>query len=94
MKLNFTLIATAGLIGVTIALFGLNFWHASKCAESKSPEEIDEYIDALNKRLLEAESQVFNCFHSTGIDFLGINFSVLLLCSLFEIPFLSIKCFT
>lgn len=68
MKLNFTLLATAGLIGVAIALFGLNFWHASKCAESKSPEEINEHVDALNKRLLQAESQVFNHFKVLILD--------------------------
>ena len=55
---SFTLVATASLIGISIALFGLNFWHASKCVDSKSPAEVDAYIDALNKRLLQAESQV------------------------------------
>lgn len=56
--MNFALIATASFIGVAIALLGLNFYHASNCSQSKSTSEIDSYVDALNKRLLQAESQV------------------------------------
>jgi len=60
--MNFALIATASFIGVAIALLGLNFWHASNCSQSKSSSEIDSYVDALNKRLLQAESQVCNIY--------------------------------
>lgn len=61
-RMNFAMIAAASFIGVAIALLGLNFWHATNCAQSKSSAEIDGYVDALNKRLLQAESQVFIIF--------------------------------
>jgi flagellar basal body-associated protein FliL len=50
----------ACLLGVVVGLFGLNFWHMAKCADSKSPDEIEAYVEGINRRLLQAESQV--CF--------------------------------
>jgi hypothetical protein len=52
------LILAACVLGVAIGLFGLNYWHATKCAGGKEPEEIEKYVEALNRRLLSAESQV------------------------------------
>jgi hypothetical protein len=55
---NFTLMASACLIGIAVVMFALNYWHSSKCNGGKAPDEIDKYVEALNRRLLEAESQV------------------------------------
>ena len=46
------------VLGIGLGLFGLNMWHTSKCASSHSPEEIETFIEAINKRLLQSESQV------------------------------------
>ena len=49
----------ACLLGVVMGLFGLNYWHTSKCnSGSKSHEEIELMVDGLNRRLLQAESMV------------------------------------
>ena len=63
-------ILAACVLGVGLGLFGLNHWHATKCSESKSPEEIENYVDAMNKRLLQAESQVRNREFEFGAFFL------------------------
>lgn len=52
------ILLVACIFGVAIGLFGLNYYHATKCANSQSTQESSEYIEALNKRLLQAESQV------------------------------------
>jgi len=44
-------------IGVGVGLLGLNYWHTNKCTGGQSTEEIDNYIEALNKRLLQAEAK-------------------------------------
>lgn len=41
-----------------VALFSLNYWHASKCSSDRSPDEIEELILTLKNRLLESESKV------------------------------------
>lgn len=41
-----------------MGLFGLNYWHASKCASDRSPDEVEEMVAALKNRLLESESKV------------------------------------
>jgi hypothetical protein len=46
----------ACFLGVGMGLFGLNYYYASKCTPNHSPSEMEEYVDALNRRLLEAES--------------------------------------
>lgn len=52
-------ILAACVLGVAIGLFGLNFWHAAKCSgDHKSNEQVDDYIAVLERRILEAESQV------------------------------------
>lgn len=58
-KLSITMIILAGcLLGATIGLFGLNFWHASRCTiNSHTQEEMEEYLESVTKRLLNAESQ-------------------------------------
>lgn len=52
------MVLAACIFGVAIGLFGLNFWHVSKCANNKTSSEIENYIEALNRRLLQAESLV------------------------------------
>jgi hypothetical protein len=50
-----------------MGLFGLNYWHASKCASDRSPDEVEEMVAALKNRLLESESKVVlrstQCLH-------------------------------
>jgi hypothetical protein len=48
----------ACLLGVVVGLLGLNYWHTSKCISSKTPDEMEIYIEGIAKRLLQAESQV------------------------------------
>lgn len=65
-------IMSACVIGVAIGLFGLNYWHASKCTSSRSPDEIEEYVEALNRRLLQAESKVRKCsFCEAEFDYIS-----------------------
>ena len=52
------IVLAACLFGIAIGLFGLNLYHANKCSGSQSSEELENYITALNNRLLQAESQV------------------------------------
>ena len=51
------MIIGACLLGAAIGLFGLNIYHANECAP-KSPNEIEQYVESINRRLLHAESQV------------------------------------
>jgi hypothetical protein len=51
-------IITACLLGVVVGLFGLNYWHASRCGGTKSADELETYVEGINKRLLQAESLV------------------------------------
>jgi len=56
-----SLLAFAGVVlFVGIGLFGLNYWHASRCAEAHSPEELKGFLDGVTKRLLTAESQTIH----------------------------------
>jgi hypothetical protein len=43
-----------------VFIIGLNYWHAMKCVKSKGIDDMDNYISALEKRILELESQVDN----------------------------------
>lgn len=52
------LVLAACVIGIALGLFGLNFWHATNCTGGKTASELDKYVEALNRRLLQAESQV------------------------------------
>ena len=67
-------VIAACLLGVALGLFGLNYWHASKCSNSKPPDEMEKYIDAINNRLLQAESQVFFYFPLNSIHFNNTTF--------------------
>jgi len=49
----------ACVVGLGVGLFSINYWHATKCASDRSHQEVDTLVDALNRRLLQAESQVF-----------------------------------
>ena len=49
------------VLGAGVVLIGLNYWHAMKCmsnAGSNLTEDIDSYIIALEKRVLQVETQV------------------------------------
>lgn len=48
----------AAVLGAGMCLFALNYWHTLNCATSQSAEETANLIQALNRRLLEAESEV------------------------------------
>lgn len=55
------LFCAAAILGAGLCLFGLNYWHTLNCATSQSAEETSNIIEALNRRLLEAESEVIRC---------------------------------
>ena len=54
------MILAAVVLGVGLGLFGLNYWHATRCAEAHSPAELKEMLDSVSKRLLTAESQTYH----------------------------------
>ena len=54
------IVFAAVVVGVGLGLLGLNHWHATRCAEAHSPEEIKGFMDALTKRMLTAESQTYH----------------------------------
>lgn len=56
------IIFAACVLGLGLGLFGINYWHATKCASDRSPDEIEDMVQALTRRLLEAESQVSTSF--------------------------------
>ena len=48
---------TACILGVVVGLFGLNYWHASKCGVgARTPEEIEAYVAGIGRRILQSES--------------------------------------
>ena len=51
------MILGACLLGAALGLFGLNIYHANEC-QSKSPNELETYVEAINRRVLAAESEV------------------------------------
>jgi hypothetical protein len=52
-------ILAACVLGVGLGLFGFNIWHTSRCSSvGAQHEDIEENVKGLNRRLLEAESQV------------------------------------
>ncbi len=60
-KISTTMIVFAAcVLGLGLGLFGLNYYHATKCASDRSPDELEDLIQSLTKRLLQAESQVNN----------------------------------
>lgn len=61
------IIFAACVLGIGIALFTLNFWHTSRCATEKSAGEIEEMVEALNRRILQTESQVTS--HYTNMSY-------------------------
>lgn len=50
----------AVVVGIGIGIFGLNYYHATRCAEAHSPEEIKSFLDVVTKRILTAESQTIH----------------------------------
>ncbi len=59
------LLLAACAIGAAIGLFGLNFYHSNRCSgqvrgdgQGQGMLSIEEQTQALEKRVLEAESQV------------------------------------
>ena len=58
-KLSTSMVVFAAcVLGLGIGLFGINYWHATKCASDRSPDEIEDMIVSLKNRLLESESKV------------------------------------
>lgn len=51
-----TILIGAILIGTIFGFLSINFFKSSSCSSQKAPEDYQEYIEALTKRLLEAES--------------------------------------
>lgn len=52
------MVLAACVLGIALGLFGLNFWHATNCASGRSADAMEKYVESLNRRLLQAESQV------------------------------------
>lgn len=50
-------IFAAVVLGCGLGMFGLNYWHATRCAEAHSAEELKGFLDGVTKRMLTAESQ-------------------------------------
>jgi len=55
-------------IGVGVGIISLNYWHATRCTGGATSEELSSSVEAIERRLLQAESQVkvdafivFNC---------------------------------
>lgn len=58
-KLSTSMIVLAAcVLGLGLGLFGINYWHATKCATDRSPDEVEDMVIALKSRLLESESRV------------------------------------
>ncbi len=58
-KISTTMIIfVACVFGLGIGLLSLNYWHATNCNNNRPPDQTEEYINAFNRRLLHAESQV------------------------------------
>jgi hypothetical protein len=55
---NTFIIFIACILGLGIGLLTINYWHTSSCSSQKSADQIDEFIDAFKRRILQAESQV------------------------------------
>lgn len=51
-------VLAACVMGIALGLFGFNIWHTSRCSTGGEHEDMEEYIAAFNRRLLESESQV------------------------------------
>ena len=57
------IVFAACVLGLGLGLFGINYWHATKCSSDRSPDEIEDMVIALKNRLLESESKVSHgCF--------------------------------
>ena len=52
------IVLAACVLGLGLGLFGINYWHAAKCASDRSPDEIEDMIVSLKNRLLQSESKV------------------------------------
>ena len=47
----------AVVVGCGLGMFGLNYWHATRCAEAHSAEALKGFLDGVTRRMLTAESQ-------------------------------------
>ena len=52
------IVFAACVLGLGMGLFGINYWHATKCSSDRSPDEVEDMVVALKNRLLESESKV------------------------------------
>ena len=53
------LVAVACMVGVAITLLGINFWHVTQCKDAR-PDETEELLAVLTKRLVESDAQVLS----------------------------------
>ena len=48
------------MLVVVVGLLALNYWHATRCGgatgEGKTPDEVETYVEGINRRLMQAES--------------------------------------
>ena len=73
-KLSTSMIVLAAcVLGLGLGLFGINYWHASKCASDRSPDEIEDMIISLKSRLLQSESKVSFCICIVLFNWIVIN---------------------
>ena len=54
---SFLLVLAFILLG-GLVIFGMNYWHSTRCHEAHTKEEIDNMSDAFQRRLLTAESEM------------------------------------
>ena len=69
---NTLIIFVACVLGLGIGLLTINYWHTSNCT-GKTSTEIDEFLEAFNRRLLQSESLVSLIFYRLYIIYF-INF--------------------
>mmetsp|Transcript_7228 Transcript_7228/g.10755 ORF Transcript_7228/g.10755 Transcript_7228/m.10755 type:complete len:231 (-) Transcript_7228:86-778(-) len=50
--------AAAFILFAGVFIIGFNYWHAMKCVQSSGLGDMDDYVKAMERRLLEVESQM------------------------------------
>ncbi len=59
MKVSTVSVVFGGcLAGICVGLVMLNYWNTSSCQKGNSVNEMEDYVEALNRRLLAVEAQV------------------------------------
>lgn len=58
------------VLGAGVTMILLNYWHAMKCVESKGLGDMNDYVEVLEKRILQLESNVYTIlFHINKSSF-------------------------